>query len=538
MKKYTENIDFLIADIKDKIGKPVSNRVVAATIESLGIRDKDTLADFGVVSIKILADIIFQELTTSPEHFDVKNRKEIEASKSKENRTILISDYLTIKAKIFAHYYPLGIFHLLPVFLQIVAIVFFGYSLWTYVGFNLVQSTAVVLGVIVGLICTGGFVQVIGRQASFFWNHEDYFMTRQTINYLIKMGAKSILLVLALIFFFNFIFHLYPIQVLFIVFMYAFLIGLLLLFIAPLHTIEQRWVISIAILAATSTAILLKSQTNLMIYFTHWIGILIAILISKLYLVYFFNRKIGKSQVDSNLTIKISVMLYQNYNYFFYGVFIYVFIFIDRILAWSSSISGALPFLIYFDKDYEVGMDMAILVFLLLAGVLEYSIASFSRFIEIGQKATTYRSPELFNKQLLTMYWQNVVILLITSVLIFILIYYLITASWGYEAQFNAVLVEVSVRVCFIGGFGYFFLAWGMLNTLYLFTLGKPAKSLRAIILACVLNLAVGFILSRFFAYEYSVIGMLCGAILFMLLTLRENIKFFKNLDYYYYAAY
>jgi hypothetical protein len=114
----------------------------------------------------------------------------------------------------------------------------------------------------------------------------------------------------------------------------------------------------------------------------------------------------------------------------------------------------------------------------------------------------------------------------------------LITASWGYEAQFNAVLVEVSVRVCFIGGFGYFFLAWGMLNTLYLFTLGKPAKSLRAIILACVLNLAVGFILSRFFAYEYSVIGMLCGAILFMLLTLRENIKFFKNLDYYYYAAY
>jgi hypothetical protein len=46
--------------------------------------------------------------------------------------------------------------------------------LWTYVGFNEIQSTAVVLGVVVGLVSTGGFVQVIGRQASFYWNYEDY----------------------------------------------------------------------------------------------------------------------------------------------------------------------------------------------------------------------------------------------------------------------------------------------------------------------------------------------------------------------------
>jgi hypothetical protein len=52
------------------------------------------------------------------------------------------------------------------------------------------------------------------------------------------------------------------------------------------------------------------------------------------------------------------------------------------------------------------------------------------------------------------------------------------------------------------------------------------------------LNLGLGFVLSRFFAYEFSVVGMLCGAALFVALTLRANIKFFKNLDYYYYAAY
>jgi len=73
---------------------------------------------------------------------------------------------------------------------------------------------------------------------------------------------------------------------------------------------------------------------------------------------------------------------------------------------------------------------------------------------------------------------------------------------------------------------------------LYLFTLGQAMKPLKAIIYACLLNIFLGFVLSRFLAYEYSVIGMLCGAALFVALTLRANIKFFKNLDYYYYAAY
>ena len=56
MENHNENIRSLILKIKDKIGKPVSNRVVMATIESLVIRDKKTEFDFGVPSIRNLAD--------------------------------------------------------------------------------------------------------------------------------------------------------------------------------------------------------------------------------------------------------------------------------------------------------------------------------------------------------------------------------------------------------------------------------------------------------------------------------------------------
>ncbi len=537
MENHYTNIKSLIENTKDKIGKPVSSQVVAATIESFGIREKDTEHDFGFLSIQDLADLVFYELTTDPSHLGAKNIKEREVDES-QPKIIQVSDYLWVKTKIFAEYYTLGIFHLLPVLIQIAAIIIFGYSLWTFVGFNQIQSTAVVLGVIVGLIATGGFVQVIGRQASFYWNYEDYQMTRQTINYLHKIGILSIFLILAVIFLVNFFFHIYPYEVLFVVFAYAFLIGLLLLVLAPLHTIKQRWVITIAVFAGTAAAIWLKQSTDLLIYTTHWIGIAIAIVISKIFLVLYFNRLIKKKNAQTNHKIKVPVILYHNYQYFFYGIFIYIFIFIDRILAWSSGLNGPLPFLVYFEKNYELGMDLAILVFLLLAGVLEYSIASFTRFIDIGQKNTSHNTPEVFNNQLKKMYWQQVLLLFVTSALAFLLIYFIMNASWGFEGQFNEVLLKLSIKVCIIGGVGYMLLAWGMLNALYLFTLGQAIKPLKAIMYACLLNITVGFVLSRFFAYEYSVAGMLCGAALFVVLTLKANISYFKNLDYYYYAAY
>ena len=538
MDNHSQNIENLINSIKEKIGKPVSNRVVAATIESLGIRDKDTMNDFGMVSIRALADFVFKKIVSAPDYITIQNKKERELDNSTATKIFQASDYLMIKAKIFAKYYPMGILHLLPIFVQIIAIIFFGYSLWTYVGFNHMQSTAVVLGVIVGLISTGGFVQVIGRQASFYWNYEDYTMTRKTIDYLVMMGAKSIFMVLTVIFFTNFFFHVFPMKLLFVLFTYAFMVGMLLLVIAPLHTVKQRWFISIAIFLATTIAILLEKFTSISVYLTHWIGITIAIISSKAYLYFFLKNKIDKRQVDCNMEIKTPVMLYQNYHYFFYGFFIYIFIFTDRILAWSADVSGTIPYAIYFEKNYELGMDMAILVFLLLSGVLEYSLAAFSKFIDIGQKNTSYCCPEKYNGSLYKMYWQHISILFVSALLIFILIYFIITSSWGYQAQFNEVFQEVSLRVCLIGGVAYFFLAWGMLNTLYLFTLGQPVQPLRAIIIACLVNVFTGFLLSRFVSYEYSVGGLFIGALTFMLLTLKANIVFFKNLDYYYYAAY
>ena len=537
MENHNENIRELTLRIKDKIGKPINNYAVLATIESFGIRNKDSESDFGVPSLMYLTDLIFNDLLYSEEHLNAKNIKQ-RSLKTNRNDAIRVSDYVWVKVKIFAHYYPLGIFHLLPVFFQIGAIILFGYSLWTYLGFNPVQSTAVVMGVILGLVLTAGFVQVIGRQASFYWNHEDFSMIKKSIDYIIKTGIRTFLLFFSVLFGINVFLPFYPFQVLVIVFIYSFLIGLLLLYLAPLHTIKQRWMIIISVFIGTATALILKTKTDLEVYFTHWIGIGLSILVAFIYLKIYFYQKLRNTKTNFNLDVNPSVFIYHNYHYFGYGFFMYLFLFLDRILAWTATNKEPLPFLFFFEKNYELGMDFAILVFLLLSGVLEYAIASFSRFLDIGQKNTTFLNQNGFNKQLSKMYWQHILLFIITTIAIFYLIYLLIYSPWGYHDHFSEYLDEISIMVAAVGGLGYFFLTWGMLNTLYLFTLGQPSTPFKAIVISLICNGGIGFLFSRFIAPEYSVFGMLFGSILFMAITLKATISFINQLDYYYYAAY
>ncbi|MDO6604155.1 exopolysaccharide Pel transporter PelG [Arenibacter palladensis] len=535
MNHYSTNIQNITHAVIEKIGDPVSPMVVLATIESMGVRDKDVFLDFGFVSLRDLSVFVFEDLKER-ELISLKNGNE-QKKKGAERENIPVSDYLWIKAKLFVQYYPLGIFHLLPVFLQVAAIILFGYSLWTFIGFNIVQSTSVVFGVILGLILSGGFVQVLGRQASFYWHHQEYGKCKIIIDKVIQIGLLGILVSFGLIAMVNFLFHFYPSTFILITFVYAFLIGALLLYTAPFHTLKKRWAISLAVFFATAVALLLNFYTEIHIYFTHWIGIGIAILVSKILLNSYFKKyKKGTNQKD--IVLNKYMVIYKNYRYFLYGALVYIFVFIDRILAWSADAQLTHQFLFLYEKNYEIGMDLAILVFFMLAGVLEYAIASFSRFLDLYQKSTSFLIKQELSKKLYKMYWNHIGLFLITAFFTAVLIFLIITQPWGYRANFGVTLDVLSIKVCFIGGLGYLFFTWGMLNALYLYTLDRPRVVLKALFISCAVNFAIGFVCSRMVGYEYSVVGMLIGSITFMVLTLKAIRTFLKNLDYHYYAAY
>ena len=532
----TQKIEQLGYDVYDKLGKPVNVNVVRAMLESMSIRAIDAKQDYGIDDLQELAQLVYDQITNP--RFLEENPSQLPVNEQFRADFTSATDYLKIKTRYFFYYYPLGLFHGVPVFLQIATIIVFGYSMWTYVGFNQLQSTAVVLGVIFGLIGTGGFVQVIGRQVSHYWFSKDFHMARKSTIMVIRDGLlfMGVLCVLALVL--NFFANFYPYKFLWLVYAYAYSIGLLLLLSAVFHPLKERWFITVAFILAAGLSLVLHLYTSLETYYTHWIGIWTAIALMVLYLNWFFKRKVSRTKVFNRATSKTAVMVYRNYRYFFYGFVFFIFIFTDRFLAWSTSDDGALPYILYYEKDYEIGMDIAILIFFLLVGVLEFGIASFSTISDLLQKQIPYNQAKMFNRRSLKMYWEHVLILLIVGAVMTFLLYLIIWERLGYQRAFDQVLNTVSIKVSIIGGLGYILVAWGMLNSLYLFTLNKPTQPLNALLLGLLVNVLVGLAASRLISYEYSVVGMFAGSAVYMLMTLRTTLQFFRNLDYYYYAAY
>ena len=527
----------LLIEIKERNGKPVNLNVVIATIESLGIREMDIEKDYGFQSIYDLAKYLFKTFGLSS-YNNLKNDKQ-RIAEAKNYKRIAISSYITKKSvKQFIQENGSGIANFLPVVIQIISIIIFGMSLWTFSEFNNLQATAVVSGVIIGFIVSGGFVQVIGKQVSFYWYNEDFFMARHSVVRLIKSGIQTILAIFAISAVLNVILPLYSFEFVVICFAYALFIGILLLVLSPLYALKQRWVVTVSITAGTLLVLLLHSFTNISVYLLHWSGILFASMISISYLGWFLKQTLKKKKASNLVKPKMMLSVYRNFNYFFYGIFFFLFVFMDRIIAWSSSTNRAIPYLFYYEKDYEIGMDLAILFYFLLGGVLEFSISSFSRHLNYYQLIHSYSRYDEFNRKMLKLYFKHIRLLLFSSAGIGILIYLVASQPWGYYAGFNESISKLSIKVSILGGLGYVFLTIGVLNTLYVYTLNQNRKPLVAMILAVLTNFVIGVFCSRLISFEYAVVGMLIGSLVFMIITARYAYQFFKNLDYYYYAAY
>ncbi|WP_037314590.1 exopolysaccharide Pel transporter PelG [Salegentibacter sp. Hel_I_6] len=535
-KDQIKAIAKLVVAVKERNGKPVNVYVVAATIESFGIREADVKVDYGFESIMHLSKYIYKAYDAVT-LANLKNNNQ-RIAEAKTYKRLALTEYITTKnTKRFLVDYSSGLIHLFPVFLQVFAIILFGFSLWTYSKFNNLQSTAVVLGVIFGFVISGGFIQVIGKQVSYYWYNEDYHMAGHSTRRIIQNGTLAIVGFFALSLLLNFIFPLYSSLFVLISFSYALLIGFLLLVLAPLYALKQRWMLSVSVFIGTVVALLLHFYTDLHPYFVHWIGIFIASAISVGYIYMFFRYKL-KQNVVVKKKPKVMLSLYRNFNYFVYGTFIFLFVFLDRIVAWSSTLNREIPYVVYYEKNYEIGMDLAILIFFLLGGVMEYAIHSYIRHMDFHQLEVKYSEYYTFNNKMKRMYFKHLRLFSVSAIGIAIFLYLIITQPWGYSRGFEEILSPLSIKVCILGSIGYLFLSLGMLNVLYLYTLGQHRKPLVAIVIAFLVNLFIGILASRWFAYEYSVLGMLVGSFVFAMLTTRVTYRFFKNIDYYYYASY
>ena len=237
---------------------------------------------------------------------------------------------------------------------------------------------------------------------------------------------------------------------------------------------------------------------------------------------------------------RYSIIAWSVSPYFVYGIMYFGFLFLDRIIGWSAPYlpGGAPPpYIIWFRTPYEVGIDLALISLILTIAMLEYTINEFSTMLIPTQQKVKAVKVQRHNLSFKIFYFRQVALLVIVAIISIIVSYHVV--EW-LKTLPEAVLGD-NVITPFVfrwGMVGYAFMALGLLNSVFFLSLSRPKFVHRSIGIGIIVNVIVGFILSRTVIYYYSVIGMVAGAIVFAAVSTWFALKIMDELDYYYYSSY
>jgi hypothetical protein len=531
---HSEAVSELSEKVYELIGNPISKWAVAATIESLGIRNIDAETDYGHNSVFDLANVVYLSIKERITDEEADFEEDVDEFKFGGFRRTL---------KLFAKHYSAGMVFSLPMLSQIIAIIVFEYALWAWFDFNEAQATVVALGTIISFIITGGFIQTLGRLVSKYKGEGNYYLASKASLSVMKLAIPFVLISALLIILLNLILPFYPLPLILLSMVYMVLISFLLLAAAILFATEQRSMILFGILAGTIFVIFGMDFAEFGIYISQWIGIFVATIIMAGYGIIYYRLKIRtlRQELFKQSLPEAEVNYYNTYRYFIYGFCYFTFLFMDRLLAWSA---GPPPpeYLIWFNTPYELGMDWALISLVVTIAMLEFSIHSFSLNLIPAQKKAVISKIKLFNKFFRRFYIKQILLLLIVGVASILLTYYGVLSLRVFETEVPEIADffenPMTFRVFWLASIGYLFLIYGLLNSLFFFTLNRPELVMYSMIGSLLVNFVVGFLCSRIFGLEYAVIGLIAGSVVFALSTGFLAKRFFKHLDYFYYSAY
>ncbi len=293
-----------------------------------------------------------------------------------------------------------------------------------------------------------------------------------------------------------------------------------------------------------------------------------------------------------------SITTYSVGPYFIYGFLYFTYLFADRLIGWSTS-NEPLPLIIWFRTPYELGLDWALLALLITIALLEYTINEFGTIIkseqarrkvldvEIVKKSDAKLEPELLstttsnlikqeteeeitrypqdkqqetrhpfnnnfkikttrqikahNNFFFRFYIRQLALLTIIATVGILITYYgvLWFQRFDYIKSIRDFFANpITFSVFYWGIAGYTLLVYGILNNVFFFFMSRPTFTLKAIGAGIIVNIVVGFTLSRMLDYWYSVIGMTAGALVIAVITTIFAFRVLRKLDYYYYSAY
>lgn len=515
----------LARDLLSRIDAPKDHWEVAAHLEVSGIRDADVRDEYGCADVFALAQEIMALAT------EVTPRRPPPAKRPAPLLWRFLKGYVT------------GLLFAMPMAAQTFFMILFGYSLWAWIEFSTHEATAIALGTVASFIVTGGFTQAISRRGMFYIHQHEDILTRAVSYRMTALAVVTVVVVGVFFFVANLLFEILPLQMVVQAELYFFMLSLLWLSSSILYMLRKQLLCAAIICLALLVVHVPILLFNVPIVLAHTLGLVTAIALSFVSGWLILTRRAKRAHRDyaGAALPRPSILVYATAAYFWYGLLYFSFLFADRVIAWSTEAGrGLLPYFIWFDSRYELGMDWALLCFVLTVGILEFTIQEFSDRIIPGAQAVRADDAAAFNRTFTRFYYWHLALFALAA------FGSIVVSFWGLTMLRNAGVFPfievffnpVTKSVFWWAALGYVFLVLGLFNSVFLFALSRPFFVLRALGAGFVLNVIVGFVLSRVVSSELAVVGLTVGAFVFMLLSSLYARRAFNRLDYYYYSAY
>ena len=514
--------------IIDLIGVPKDHWEIAAQLEVMGLRDSDARSDYAARDLFDLASRLFGWFGEG------RFRNEPEA----EDAEAYVAPVLR-----FLRNYAAGLTFSLPMALQAAAMLAWGYGVWGAIDMDLRMGTSIALGFIASYVVTGGFMQTIVRRGLFYVYQQEPWLARWAALRAWSLALRVVLVLLVPAYALNAVFHLLPWSMVFMA--SAYYVGLAILWLnwALIYMVRKTWLFLLTTAIALAVVLVAAKIFGASPLVANAIGLTVADALSFGLALHHLNRltRDGDKRGVVNPP-RLTILVYSTSRFFLYGLLYNSFLFADRVIAWTSSTGREdfPPYGFWLNVRYELGMDLALVVVMLLSGVVEHAAQRFSELLIPTEKRIASSDTARFLASARADHRRRVIALAgasVVAVTIAVIVAMALREATSLPIH-TAIMARTTTQVFVVATVAYVIFMFALQNVLMLLTLSRVELVARSVGIALALNVAVGFLCSRAIHYSTAVFGLLAGALALAFLTARSMKQVLGELDYHYYAAY
>ena len=477
----------VVAAVRQRAPDPVDEWEATAWVESLGWTDERIRAACGLADTRALGRHVYEQslrVRSVPAHG-------LAAARERQSASSIV-----------AGAYVRTLVYVLPW-----VVTFAGESLWPD-AFDTRPEMAgpISVAVMVSLIASGGFVQAIARKGSVYLGMQQPVMARHLGWFLCGAGLVSMLMLAAVGLIAGIYFDIFGATLPRLVALFYFvMLSAFWIACAMLSLQAPRWRVPLVFIAGALVFALVKVQFNGTALAAQTIALIAAVFFAWILCWDAFRHAAKRDTRTERVVLpRLPVLLHALLPHFVYGIAYFTFLFADRLSAGSAlPEQTGLPFGIA--VDYKRGIDLAFLVFLIVAGAVECCTLLLMRHWR--DKAEHVHVAGVLGRELARrrqLALGAVVALFVAAALVAIAV--------AMRIEF---LTPAGTVIFFAGCVGYAILAVSLVDALTLFSLNRPAPVLRAMLPALLVNLVIGYVLSHAAGAEFAVVGLIFGAVLF-----------------------